>query len=162
MSEEKFKLIVLYSENGIPDMQCLEYHPIWTSFHFPFPVCVQCYLTDLLPLSIPCMLAVFPHRPHHHLLVHWAYLYRVVLQVSASRVCACICICMYTHVVLRPLTGDAHGLLVYPCPFSRSPHESMEPPGTGLTARGAPAQCVNGVWLWESSAEGSRRVHDPI
>ena len=65
-------------------------------------------------------------------------------------------------IVLMPLTGNNPGLLACPCALSSSPHESMEPPGTGLPARGAPAQCVNGVWLWESSAEGGRRVHGPI
>ena len=51
-------------------MQCLELHPIWTSLYpFPFPVCAQCHLTDVLPMSVPYILAVFPHRPHplsHH------------------------------------------------------------------------------------------------
>ena len=54
---------------------------------FPFPVCVQCHLKDVLPMSVPCMLAVFPHRPHHRLLVRWAHLHQVMLQVSASGVC---------------------------------------------------------------------------
>ena len=45
-------------------------------------------------VRVSCMLAIFPHRPHHHLLVHWVHLHRVVLQVSASGVCVCVCVCV--------------------------------------------------------------------
>ena len=77
-------------------------------FHFVFSV------TDVLLLSVPCMLAVFPHRPHHHLLLQWVHLHRVVLQVSASGVHVCLGGGWgwgSVHiVVLMPLTGDAPGL----------------------------------------------------
>ena len=50
---------------------------------------------DVLPMSIPCMLANFPHRPHYYLLVHWIHHYCVALQVSASDVCVCVGACLY-------------------------------------------------------------------
>ena len=59
---------------------------------------------DVLPMSIPCMLANFSHRPHHYLLVHWIHHYCVVLQVSASDVCVCRCmsvqVCKHLSVSL--------------------------------------------------------------
>ena len=110
MLGEKIKLVFLYTEDGIPRHAMLEYHPIWTSFPFPFPVCVQCHLTDVLPLSVPCMLVVFPHRPH--LLVHCVHLHGVVLQVSASGVCTHMHGYMVTCIVLRPLTSGASKTLI--------------------------------------------------
>ena len=75
---------------------------------FPFPVCVQCHLKDVLPMSVPCMLAVFPHRPH-------ASPPPGALGPSPPSGTAGQCKWrvhrrVVTRVVLRSLTGEAPGL----------------------------------------------------
>ena len=73
-------------------------HPNWTSLMLPcyaVPVCVYRHVTDVLPMSIPCMLANLPHRPHYYLLVHWIHHYCVILQVSVIDVCVCVGACLY-------------------------------------------------------------------